>query len=373
MSHLYIHIPFCHSKCPYCDFFSVATKKWHSEFVQALCGEVVMRHGEISGALKTIYFGGGTPSLLSEQDLERIISEIRKNFSIESDAEITLEANPDDITPEKLYFWQSVGVNRLSIGIQSLNDEELKFLGRRHNAARSRTALYDAIEAGFDNISVDLIHGVPGSDPENTFKAIEEFSQNGVKHLSMYSLTIEKGTILENRIRKGILNNTDEDFQASVYEKAVEKAEEFGFKQYEISNSCVPGFESQHNSAYWKGAPYLGLGPSAHSFDGKSRRWNVADIQQYINGINDQKPVYESEILSKTDKYNEFLLTRLRLIHGIDFFEMEQLFGKQSVENIIHEIEKLNSPQYFHTTEKSLALTRSGLLFADRIISELMK
>ncbi|HPE99778.1 MAG TPA: radical SAM family heme chaperone HemW [Bacteroidales bacterium] len=373
MSHLYIHIPFCHSKCPYCDFFSVATKKWHGEFVQALCREAKLRKDEIKGKVETIYFGGGTPSLLTEQEFSEITLAIQQHFSIDKYAEITLEANPDDVTPDKLVFWKSQGVNRLSIGTQSFDNKELQYLGRRHTANRSRQALKDAVNAGFDNISADLIHGLPEANIENLFRSIEELSQTGVKHLSMYSLTVEKGTILENHIKKGVLRNINEDEQAETYLRAVEKAESCGFIQYEISNFCVPGFESKHNSAYWKSASYLGLGPSAHSFDGKKRSWNVSDIPQYITGINEQKPVFESETLSATDIYNEFLLTRLRMVCGIQLEEMKQLFGESITEEFIEEVKKLNVFQYLHITEKSLALTRSGLLFADRIISELMK
>jgi len=373
MSHLYIHIPFCHSKCPYCDFFSVATKKWHGEFVQALCREAELRKEEIKGEVETIYFGGGTPSLLTEPEFSNITTAVNQFFDVAAHAEVTIEANPDDVTPEKLLFWKSQGVNRLSIGTQSFDDEELQYLGRRHNADRSRQALKDAVRAGFDNISADLIHGLPGADPEKLLRSIEELSQSGVKHLSMYSLTVEKGTILENRISKGILKNIDEDEQAGTYMRAVEKAEACGFLQYEISNFCLPGFESKHNSAYWKGAPYLGLGPSAHSFDGQKRSWNVSDIQKYIAGINEQKPLYESETLSERDIYNEFLLTRLRMVSGIQLEEMKQLFGESITEKFIKEVEESIIAEYVRITEKSLAITRSGLLFADRIISELMK
>lgn len=341
--------------------------------MHALTGEIELRKDEIKNSLQTIYFGGGTPSLLSENEFNDIISAIHKYYAIETNPEVTLEANPDDVTPEKLLFWKSQGVNRISIGVQSFDNNDLKYLGRRHDAARAHQALRDIIHAGFDNVSADLIHGIPGSDPETVLKSIEEIKNLGVKHLSMYSLTVEKGTILENRINKGVLQNTDEDFQATEYIRAVEKAEACGFLQYEISNFCFPGFESKHNSAYWKGAPYLGLGPSAHSFDGKTRSWNVSDLQQYIAGINDRKPVFESETLNDTDRYNEFLLTRLRMVCGIQLDEMTQLFGEQSVEELKREVHKLNTSDNFNITEKSLALTRSGLLFADRMISELMK
>ncbi|MDX9931022.1 MAG: radical SAM family heme chaperone HemW [Bacteroidales bacterium] len=373
MSHIYIHIPFCHSKCPYCDFFSVATKKWHEEFVQALCREAELRKDEIKGKVETIYFGGGTPSLLTEPEFNEITSAIQQHFSIDKNAEITLEANPDDVTPDKLVFWKSQGVNRLSIGTQSFDNDELQYLGRRHTADRSRQALKDVVDAGFDNISADLIHGLPGANIENLFRSIEELSQTGVKHLSMYSLTVEKGTILENRINKGVLSNIDEDEQAETYLRAVEKAESCGFIQYEISNFCVPGFESKHNSAYWKGTPYLGLGPSSHSFNGQKRSWNASDIPQYIAGINEQKPVFESETLTATDLYNEFLLTRLRMVSGIQLDEMKHLFGESITEKFIEEVKKSNIFQHLHITEKSLAITRSGLLFADRIIADLMK
>jgi len=341
--------------------------------VQALCREAELCKDEIEGTVETIYFGGGTPSLLTEQEFSEITTAANRFFKINDRAEVTIEANPDDVTSEKLLFWKSRGVNRISIGTQSFNDNELQYLGRRHNATRCRQALKDAVEAGFDNISADLIHGLPGASMEELFRSIEELRHSGVKHLSMYSLTVEKGTILENRINKGVLRNIDEDEQAETYLRAVEKAESCGFIQYEISNFCLPGFESKHNSAYWKGAPYLGLGPSAHSFDGKTRSWNVSDIQQYIAGINDQKPVFESETLSETDKYNEFLLTRLRMVSGIQLDEMRHLFGEKAVNELLQSVQKSQTPQYFRITEKSLTITRSGLLFADRFIADLMK
>ncbi len=341
--------------------------------MQALCREAELCKDEIEGTVETIYFGGGTPSLLTEQEFSEIITAANRFFKINDRAEVTIEANPDDVTPEKLLFWKSHGVNRISIGTQSFNDNELQYLGRRHNATRCRQALKDAVEAGFDNISADLIHGLPGASMEELFRSIEELRHSGVKHLSMYSLTVEKGTILENRINKGVLRNIDEDEQAETYLRAVEKAESCGFIQYEISNFCLPGFESKHNSAYWKGAPYLGLGPSAHSFDGKTRSWNVSDIQQYIAGINDQKPVFESETLSATDIYNEFLLTRLRMVSGIQLDEMMRLFGEKAVNELLQSVQKSQTPQYFRITEKSLTITRSGLLFVDRFIADLMK
>ena len=341
--------------------------------MQALCKEAKIRKYEIQETFETMYFGGGTPSLLTEQEFSDVMSTIQQNYSFSKNVEITLEANPEDVTTEKLLLWKSKGVNRLSIGTQSFDDEVLQYLGRRHNAKRSRQALKDAIQAGFDNVSADLIHGLPNTNIEKLLCDIEELSQSGVKHLSMYSLTIEKGTILENRISKGVLKNIDEDEQAETYMRAVEQAESCGFTQYEISNFCFPGFESKHNSAYWKGALYFGLGPSAHSFSGKTRSWNVSDIHQYISGINEQKPVFERESLSATDIYNEFLLTRLRMVSGIQLDEMKQLFGEATTKAFIDEINKSSIIQYFHVTEKSLSLTRSGLLFADWIISELMK
>ena len=372
MPHIYIHIPFCKSKCSYCDFFSVASEKLKNEFVQALCTEISRRKSETDNKIKTVYFGGGTPSLLSEQELSQIFMALEENFSLEPDAEITLEANPDDITPEKLMFWKSIGINRLSIGLQSFDDDELKYLGRRHNVSDSKKALENALNTGFNNISADIIHGIPGADLNKLLTGIEYLDKTGAAHLSMYSLTIEKGTILENKIKKGLAENIDEDEQAETYMRSVEKAEACGFLQYEISNFCKPGFESKHNSAYWKGVPYLGFGPAAHSFSGKKRMWNISSIQDYISGIKNKTPVTEHEKLSKNDIYNEFLLTRLRMINGIQLKEMRELFGNTITENLINKINKTIKPQHIQISESAIVLTRPGIMFADKIISDLM-
>lgn len=339
----------------------------------ALCKEAALRKNDLQGNIDTLYFGGGTPSLLNEQELGSIFEALHRHFSLNASAEITLEANPDDISAEKAGFWKSIGINRLSIGVQAFDDEDLRYLGRRHHAERSRQALNDVAEAGFENISADLIHGIPGSAVEKTLKSIEELKLFGVRHLSMYSLTVEQGTILENRIKKGILSNIDEDEQAMAYLQAVEKAESCGFMQYEISNFCIPGFESKHNSAYWNGAPYLGLGPSAHSFNGETRSWNVADIPQYIAAIDKQQPLFEKETLSATDRYNEFLLTRLRTTKGIQLDEMHRIFGEEAVKSLIHSVHRNSAHHHFNVSKTSVSITRQGLLFADRMISDLMK
>ena len=373
MSHIYIHIPFCHSKCYYCDFYSVATNEAQQEFVKAIIEEIKLRKDEILGPFKTIYFGGGTPTILSDESLERIFENLYKYYSISSDAEITIEANPEDISAKKSSFFKQIGVNRISLGVQSLSDKELKYLGRKHDAKQAICALETLSKAKFDNISVDFIHGIPNSDLSNFSKSIELVKNIGVKHLSMYSLTVEKGTILCKRIEKGITANIDENQQAEEYILAIEIAEKNGFKQYEISNFSVPEFESKHNSAYWKGSPYLGFGPSAHSFNGEIRKWNIANIQKYIAGIAEQKPIFESETLSEIDKHNEFLLTRLRMNKGIQISEMKNLFGINAVNDLKNFLHANSLSKNFNISDESISLTRGGMLFADKLISDLMK
>ncbi len=373
MSHLYIHIPFCATKCPYCDFFSLATQKWHSDFSQALEIESKLRSKECRDSLRTIYFGGGTPSFPETTELELMLSAVRKHFSVSQEAEITIEANPDDINSEKLQEWLAMGINRLSIGVQSFLDADLQYLGRRHDASKAQKAINEAQKAGFSNISIDFIHGIPGSTVESMMQNIEMAAKMRVQHLSMYSLTVEEGTILSKHIAQGKTANIVEDFQAELYIKSCEKAEEVGFAQYEVSNFCVPGYESVHNSAYWNGASYIGLGPSAHSFDGKSRRWNKSDLIAYIKGAEKGKIPFDSEKLSSIDKYNEYLLTRLRLLEGISLRDMEKQFGAEALAQFRGDIAKNKYQEFFVMENNSLSLSRSGLLLADGIIASLMK
>lgn len=373
MSHLYIHIPFCATKCPYCDFFSLATRKWHSSFAQAVLVEARLRSAEYNNPIRTVYFGGGTPSFPETSEIELMLSGIKKYFTISPEAEITLEANPDDISSEKLQAWLLMGINRLSIGVQSFSDNDLQYLGRRHNASKAKTAIEEAQKAGFNNISIDFIHGIPGSTLEIMMNNIEMAAEMRIQHLSMYSLTVEEGTALNKHILQGKSDNIVEDFQAEMYLKSCEKAEEMGFIQYEISNFCIPGFESVHNGSYWKGAPYIGLGPSAHSFDGKKRRWNNSDLIAYMKGAEKGKIPFDCEILSASDKYNEYLLTRLRLTEGISFREMEKQFGVAAVDEFRKNIEHHSNPEYFVLECNSLSLSRSGQLLSDGIIASLMK
>lgn len=373
MSHLYIHIPFCATKCPYCDFFSLATRKWHSDFARALEKEVVLRRSECKDSIRTVYFGGGTPSFASTDELEFILSAIRKYFSVSNDAEITIEANPDDINGDKLQEWLTMGVNRLSIGVQSFFDADLMYLGRRHDAAKAQASIEAAQKMGFKNISIDFIHGIPGSSIESMMQNIEMAAKMKVQHLSMYSLTVEEGTILSKHISQGKTVNINEDFQAELYIRGCEKAEDVGFAQYEVSNFCIPGYESIHNSAYWTGASYIGLGPSAHSFDGKKRRWNKSDLIAYIKGADVESIPCDFEKLSPDDRFNEYLLTRLRLIEGISLRDMEKQFGAESVAELRNNVAKFIHPEYFLLENNSLSISRTGLLFADGIIASLMK
>ena len=283
MAGIYIHIPFCNSKCAYCGFYSIPSLKRKREFLETLRQEMVLRKDYLQGApISTIYFGGGTPSILSVEELRTILQKIQTLFAVDPDAEITLEANPDTLSLEILQGLRSIGVNRLSIGIQSFFDEDLRYLSRRHDSRHARECLLWAKEAGFDNVSVDLIYGLPTADAAQWNRNLDLFFETGFPHLSAYALTLEPNAILTKQIEMGKALPVIEDDAVRDYEILCRRAKDAGFLHYEISNYCKPGMHSRHNSSYWFGIPYLGLGPSAHSYDGRSRQWNVSNLERYI-------------------------------------------------------------------------------------------
>ena len=319
---IYVHVPFCHRKCTYCAFYSkVESGKWKVEsYVDALLKEMEVRKGEQAHPIKTVYFGGGTPSILPVEQLTRIVEGLRHCFDLSQVEEMTLEANPEDLTPDYLSALRRLGFNRLSIGVQSLDDRVLRMLNRRHTAQQALEAVEAAHRAGFDNISVDFIFGLPD---------ISTFSfqlSTLVTHVSAYALTVEPGTALAVQVEQGRVTLPDEDEVVRQYHELHRLFEAAGFRQYEVSNYARPGFESRHNSRYWDRTPYLGLGPAAHSFDGKYRRWNVSDVAAYTKVINDLKALKDlndlndlsqEETLTATDAYNELLMTALRTVRGL--------------------------------------------------------
>ncbi|MGC9330292.1 MAG: radical SAM family heme chaperone HemW [Bacteroidales bacterium] len=367
MPGIYIHIPFCRRKCAYCDFYSVALLNKEPAFINALAREITSKANK--QPIETIYFGGGTPSVLSKTSIERILNAIYKHYRIADVPEITLEANPDDITSEKAKFWLDTGINRLSIGVQSLDDDALKFLGRRHNAKTSLKSIEIAQNAGFQNISADLIYNLPGLSLQGWKKCISTLLQTGIKHLSAYQLGVEKGTLLYRRFKNGDFTMTDDEAAYTQFMSLYEITEKHGFPWYEISNFAQEGFKSRHNSSYWNGDHYFGFGPGAHAYDGKKRRWNIPDLNAYI-----KNPIthYETEILSPKDNINDYLITHLRTREGINLKFMERHFNAFDIDGLKQKMEI-----YLHTGKaryhaECISLTREGLFISDAILKDII-
>lgn len=390
---IYLHIPFCKQACHYCDFhFSTSLKK-KGNLVNALCEELRLRKNEISGIVETIYFGGGTPSLLSFEELQQIFNVIYENYEISKNPEITLEANPDDITninsgvdmnlsaevslsigenltENKLKLLKKAGINRLSIGIQSFFEEDLKLMNRAHNATEALDCIKEA-KKYFENISIDLIYGIPGMSKERWVKNLEIALKLNVPHLSCYALTIEPRTALKKFIDKGIIAPVDEEMAKQHYEILVEKTEKVGLDNYEFSNFGKQGFESRNNTAYWEGKPYLGIGPSAHGFDGKSRSWNVSNNTKYIKSIEEGKLPSEIEVLSKEDKYNEYIMTGLRTKKGVSLKKIEKDFGKKFLEYLMEQAFKHLKNELLIQEDQSLKISKEAKFLGDGIASDL--
>lgn len=371
MAGIYIHIPFCKQACYYCDFhFSVNLEK-QDQLVSAIRREVNIQKNYLgSEPVETIYFGGGTPSLLSGEQLDSIFESLKSNFTL-APSEITLEANPDDLTREKLRAMKESGINRLSIGIQSFDDAVLKYLNRAHSADLAIRCVEDAYSVGFDNISIDLIYAIPGQSEDqwrsNMVKAIELRPQ----HVSSYSLTIEEGTVFGNRLAKGKLHPVTDDATAIQIELLADRLEREGYQHYEISNFSKPGFESRHNSNYWRNKKYLGLGPSAHSYNGTSRQFNVSNNTQYFKSISEDILPATIEILSDNDRINEYLLTSLRTSWGTDLRKLKHELNYDILAIHSHYVDTLLRNGLAVLNDQCIFLTRKGRLLADKIASEL--
>lgn len=322
--------------------------------------------------IRTVYFGGGTPSLLSADELGRLMETVNRLFQLTSDAEITFEANPDDLTDENLALWKRHGINRLSIGIQSFYDRDLQYMERIHSATEAERAVRRAQQAGIQNITIDLIYGTPGLTDAEWNHNLEKALALGVPHISAYALTVEEGTPLAHRIRKKQKKAPSEDTQADQFLQMAEFLETNGFVQYEVSNFAKPGMESRHNSSYWEGVPYLGIGPSAHSYDGRNRRMNVSNNAKYVDALEKGHPYFEEEVLTDTDRYNEYLLTRLRTRKGLTRDDFEKRYSTGEWVALLEELEEL--PEAFlRVDETGIALSREGLLHADGIAAELFR
>lgn len=381
MAGVYIHIPFCRAKCDYCNFFSLASQRSKNELASVICREINLQFAYLGSELiSTIYFGGGTPTLLAKSDIAGILDEIYRRFQLGPDLEITLEANPDDISKEKLQALQRIGINRLSIGIQSFSPADLHYLNRLHNPAQAYRAIEDTLETGFNNTSIDLIFGIPGQTVSSLEKTLEIFRSYKLPHLSAYALTVEPSTALAWKIKHKKAKPVLDKEQTEQFLFLMQWMENEGYSQYEISNYAVPGFESKHNSAYWKGEKYLGLGPSAHSFDGISRQWNVSSLTKYMEGVRSATLHFEKEVLTDVQHQNEYIMMAIRTRNGIDLEYYGQRFGKKALDQLKINIKNLNkagsygrSDNWFLNTDSSVMLSRQGKLFADHIAAGLFQ
>ena len=371
MAGIYIHIPFCKSKCNYCNFFSLASSRYFTDFIPALLKEIELQHNYLPNEIiETVYFGGGTPSLLEYDALMQIFEKLQQYFKISESAEITLEANPDDLDLKKIRELKQSPINRISIGIQSFFDDDLKYLNRRHSVSQAEASVKRSQDVGFENISIDLIYGIPSLNNEKWEKNLDYSFNLNVPHISAYGLTVEPKTALETLIRKGKYQPTDEESSINQFLVLMQKMNRNNFIHYEISNFCKKGFISKHNSNYWKGMKYLGLGPSAHSFDKTSRQWNVSDIPEYLESLQKKKIPAEKETLTDNDKYNEYVMMSLRTMWGCDVNYIEQAFGAEQKNSAIGKIEKYIAKGHMIYNNNIFSLTDEGKLFADGIAAD---
>lgn len=374
MAGLYLHIPFCKSRCIYCGFYSSTQSSFRQVYVEALCRELVLRKDYIKGEpVETIYLGGGTPSQLTLPELQQIFSYIYKVYSVRDDAEITLEGNPDDMTMEYVRgLRSSLPVNRISMGVQTFDDKKLLFLRRRHTAAEARKAVENCQAAGFSNISIDLIYGLPGEDDTAWHRDVEEAISLQVPHLSAYCLMFEEGTPLYHLQQTGKVKEESDEQTLRFYTYLVERLRKAGYEHYEISNFCLPGYYSRHNSSYWSGKRYLGCGASAHSYDGESRQWNVASLTDYIKSINKGEIPCEKETLSLTERYNDMVVTRLRTMKGLSLSELERHFGKELYDYCLKNARLSLGDGNLEISGDYLRLTGKGIFISDDIMSDLL-
>jgi oxygen-independent coproporphyrinogen-3 oxidase len=370
--HLYLHIPFCHQACHYCDFHFSTNVALKTDLVNAICQEIKLQKDYLgSKYLKTIYFGGGTPSLLTAKELEQIFHTVHQNFSVETEAEITLEANPEDLTSSYLTAIKSLGINRLSIGIQSFREENLRFLNRNHSSAQALTCISQAQDIGIDNISIDLIYGIPGNNLPNLASDIQKAVDTNVSHISAYSLTIEPKTVFGQQKKKGVFKELPESIQSQNFSFTRKLLAEKGFEAYETSNFAINEHYSKHNTSYWNQESYLGVGPSAHSFNQDSRQWNIAKNGVYMKAINDQSIPAEIEVLTEANKINEYMMTRLRTKWGIEWSKIEKTFAKLNVEIPMDLIKNWQQNDWAYISSEHLILTETGALMADKLAADL--
>lgn len=372
MAAIYLHIPFCKSRCIYCDFYSGTDVSLRALYVQALCDELSLRASYLStNVLDSVYFGGGTPSLLQAADFEIIFAHIGNYFTFSPSVEITLECNPDDLTEDYLLVVSQFPFNRISIGIQSFDDTELHFLNRRHSAQQAKEAVALCKMRGFDSISIDLMYGLPNQTLETWEQTLAVAMDLGIQHLSAYSLMYEEGSPLTRLLRAQKITEMDEATNVALFEKLIDTLHAHGFEQYEISNFCRPDFHSRHNMSYWQGDSYLGIGAAAHSFDGVSRQWNVANTTRYMEGVAAKNLIVEREELTFDERYNEFIFTALRTRKGIDLELLERRFGADRFAYCLQTAQPYVACGKVELSNGFLSLTRAGIFVSDGVMSDL--
>ena len=372
MAGIYLHIPFCKQACYYCNFHFSTSLSQQPALVQQLLREIDLQRDYLSGApVSSIYFGGGTPSMLPQSDIQLLLNKLRDTFPVNPDAEITLEANPDDLSTEKLDALRAAGINRLSIGIQSFHEPDLRWMNRAHDSKQALQSILNAKAAGFNNLTIDLIYGGPTLTDEGWTANVQQAIDLGVQHLSCYALTVEPGTALDQFIRKKKVAAVDSDKAARHFEQLMQWTAQAGYEHYEISNFALPGWHSRHNSSYWQGQPYLGLGPSAHSFNGDSRQWNIANNARYIKSLLEDKVPFELEKLTPVMMLNEYIMTTLRTSQGCILPVVAERFGTDKRDTLQLLSRPFIDKGWMVLRNETLILTPEGRLFADGIASDL--
>lgn len=372
MAGIYIHIPFCKQACHYCDFHFSTTVKHKDAMIQALLHELELQKNYLQDeSIETIYFGGGTPSFIEKQDIDNILKKIYNQFDIAPDIEITLEANPDDLNADKLKSYHNIGINRLSIGIQSFIDRDLQWMNRAHKASEAIDSIKRAQDIGIENISIDLIYGLPGLSDKEWKENISTAFELEIKHISSYALTVESGTALGNWVSKGKIKAPSDDQAAEQFEILMEEMNSNNFLHYEISNFCKEGFHSRHNSSYWEGKKYLGIGPSAHSFNKTTRQWNIANNHQYIDNIFRDTVPAKIETLNIRDRFNEYIMISLRTSKGINLRTIENEFNSELLEYLNSNIQSFIENNLIVLENNFYKTTQKGKLMADKIASDL--
>ncbi len=370
MSGIYLHIPFCKQACHYCDFHFSTRLKHLEPVLKAMHQELRDRSGEVQGEVETIYFGGGTPSLLEAEQIGSFITAIRKHYFVKSNAEITLEANPDDLDELRIQAWKQVGINRLSLGIQSFAEEELRWMNRAHNQHQAHGALTLMAEH-FDNYSIDLIYGIPGSTPEQWEATLDTALGYNPPHISAYALTVEENTALEHMIETGKSPDVSDTRAEADFKFLMQRLDEAGYQHYEISNFARDGFYSKNNSSYWLGKPYLGIGPSAHSYDGRTRRWNIRNNIKYTRALDQGESYFETESLTDRDRYNEAVMTGLRTQWGVSFLRIREEIGPKYENYLRMQAEHYIRKGWLFEDEERLFTARAAKFLADGIASDL--